>query len=124
MATKRNKDRNALLDKVLIDGNLEYDYLSGPKIDFDDFGEEQQFRVTERYVGRLDLLSYRIYGTVSLWWLIALRNDIVLPDEDMFVGQIVVIPSSSQYFDFFNKNSVVEEEIDAVFTKRELDVDA
>lgn len=42
--------------------------------------------------GKPDLLSYRLYGTTSLWWLILTYNGILKPSK-LTVGTLVKYPS-------------------------------
>lgn len=39
----------------------------------------QDVSVTNRYQNRLDNLSYDLYGTTDLWWIIGIINDITDP---------------------------------------------
>lgn len=41
--------------------------------------------------GRLDLISYKIYGTVDYWWVIAIANDIYFP-LDVKAGDVLLLP--------------------------------
>lgn len=124
MGSRRNTNRNSLRSAVLVDGNLEYDILSGERYDFTDAeAKEVSIRLTERYVGRLDLLSYNVYGTVDMWWLIAERNDIEFPIDEMYVGQILIVPSVGDYYQFFNRISTLPAELDIVFDKKGLILD-
>lgn len=45
----------------------------------------------ERY--RPDLIAYRVYGNPSLFWAIAIRNNILLPMRDMENGQSLICPN-------------------------------
>ncbi len=40
-------------------------------------------KVSPGEVGRLDLVSHRVYGIDSLWWILAYANDIVDPFEEV-----------------------------------------
>ena len=46
--------------------------------------------VSER--DRLDTLAQNNYGEELLWWVIAVRNDFVLPDLDLKIGATIIIP--------------------------------
>jgi hypothetical protein len=48
-------------------------------------------------IGFLDLLASRYYGAgmESMWWVIAYVNAIIDPDLEMFVGQVLLIPSQT-----------------------------
>lgn len=50
-------------------------------------------RVTARYRYRPDLLAYDVYGDVSLFWVIAVRNGILFPLRDMEVGKVLFAPA-------------------------------
>lgn len=41
---------------------------------------------------RPDLISYRVYGNVTLFWAIAVRNAILLPMKDITTGMTLVCP--------------------------------
>jgi hypothetical protein len=47
---------------------------------------------------RIDLISYRFYGTEALWWIIALANEMELVPNDLYEGQELVIPSGRRVF--------------------------
>lgn len=54
--------------------------------------EDLLIEIDQRYLGRLDLLSYDVYGDSDLWWIIALANDIVLIPTDVRLGMTVRVP--------------------------------
>jgi len=92
MAKINMSNRLTLFSKELIDSNLELDYLSNMEIDFSTFKtQEFQFTVHIGVIGRPDLLSYQVYNNVNFWWLIALRNDILDPFDDLSVGDTLFI---------------------------------
>ena len=41
---------------------------------------------------RLDRISQQYYGNVSMWWVIAARNDLDLPDVQIIPGRKIIIP--------------------------------
>jgi len=45
-------------------------------------------------IGRMDLLAHKFYGDSTLWWVIAYYSGVKNPLTDMYVGQVLVIPSS------------------------------
>jgi|SRR6056300_1033944 len=47
---------------------------------------------------RIDLLANRFYGSVDLWWVIAIANDLELVPNDLYEGQELIIPSSRRVF--------------------------
>lgn len=60
--------------------------------------EEALVRMTEvrpGEAGALDLISYRVYGTDRLWWVIGFANDIVDPFDEVVVGLELKYPTFS-----------------------------
>lgn len=105
----------------LIDNNKELDYLDTTVHEF--YPEKTiLWRVPAWAENRLDLVSYAHYRTVALWWLIALVNDIENPYEDVVVGLELQIPNISEYYRFFNANSVLDEIEDEGFDTRKIEV--
>lgn len=41
---------------------------------------------------RLDKIAQQYYGNVGLWWVVAARNDLDLPDIQMIPGRKIIIP--------------------------------
>ena len=61
----------------------------------------QKYSVEMKYAFRPDLLSYRYYRTPLLGWYICAANDIVDPfdpDEGLYPGRQIVIPSLDRVF--------------------------
>lgn len=48
--------------------------------------------IDDKYLGRLDLLSYDYYQTAELWWIIALANNLENLPADMYLGMKIRIP--------------------------------
>lgn len=76
----------------------DYAWGSWEPIDFEEDNSDDTFKVKEVHLGRLDLVSYEVYNTPDLWWVIAHVNDILnqfTDDEDaggMWAGQLLRIP--------------------------------
>lgn len=117
--TRNIKNRLSLFKKEIINNNQELDYLSETLIDFAAFpSQEFVFLVRQEHIGRIDLISYETYGSADLWWLVAQRNQIIDPLTELYMGQEILIPSLSDYYNFFNLEIKVEEETDLIFDKR------
>ena len=56
--------------------------------------------------GRLDLLAYKLYQDPSYWWAIALVNNIGNQLTDMYVGQVLTLPSQASLFLALSENAV------------------
>lgn len=53
----------------------------------------QTFIVTGEYEGRIDLISFKFFGTTENDWLIEVVNAIKDPIKDVVSGRILYIPS-------------------------------
>jgi len=63
--------------------------------DIPDYVEgETKFRVTERYLNRIDLISWESYGTPELFWVILAVNNIVNPFEIEENSFLRILPKS------------------------------
>lgn len=59
---------------------------------------DQNYVVTDKDIGRLDLISFDFYGTPNLWWVIAHVNNIIDPIVDMETGTSLAIPDQARIF--------------------------
>jgi hypothetical protein len=48
--------------------------------------------VTPEEINRPDLIAHRVYGNSSLFWVLAIRNNLLLPFRDITAGQSLVCP--------------------------------
>lgn len=89
-------NRYALTPTIIEDDkNIVYDVFVKPEI-----GESSAdiYHVVENsQEGRLDVLAQKYYNNPSLWWMIAIANDIVDPFV-LVSGTTVRIPSISTYY--------------------------
>lgn len=116
---KNLKNRTLLFSETEIDNNLEFDIIDKINIDYDAFPTlETTIVVRQHHLTRIDLLSYDVYGSSYYWWLIADRNDIIDAGTELYTGQILQVPSLTDYFDFYNKNIKVKTKQESVFSVR------
>lgn len=66
--------------------------------------DARRHRVHQHEIGMLDALAVRYYGPTqeSLWWAIALANAILDPEE-MYAGQVLLIPPRSAILSFISR---------------------
>lgn len=57
----------------------------------------QYYEVESEDVGRLDLVSYKVYGYEYYFWVIAAFNNIMDPFNGFSVGQTLKIPNLHSY---------------------------
>lgn len=87
---------------------LEFGLLT-PLEDFLFLGTEiRTHKVASGDIGFLDRISVRFYGAgfEDFWWVIAYANGIADPDEEMFVGQSLVIPPRERITAFLARKPV------------------
>ncbi len=86
-------------------GNTEtLDFLSFQWTRFSDFLQNYPVvyhRVQEVDIGRLDNIAYQYYEQTEAWWIIMLANNMSDIFNDMYVGQLLIIPSISQIESFY-----------------------
>ena len=99
------ENRRYLYHKATVDGNTELDYIRTPLPNMS-LSLREKFRVTSQYVGRIDLISYKMFNTFNLGWLILEYNDILDPYDEIVVGTVLNIPNIDEYYSFFNQNSI------------------
>lgn len=113
------KERTLLFSETIVDENLEHDILDRVNINYESFPSlETTAVIKQHHINRIDLLSYEVYGSPYYWWLIADRNNILDVNSELYVGQILKIPSLTDYFDFYNKSIKVKPKQETVFDKR------
>jgi len=56
---------------------------------------DRLYTIESRYANRPDLLAHKLYGSVNLWWVFALRNPDLLVDplEDFTSGLSIFLPT-------------------------------
>ena len=55
--------------------------------------DDEEFLVTTEYVGRPDLIAYKMWGKASLAWLVLQYNNIVDPSEELVADTLLILPS-------------------------------
>ena len=61
------------LEKVIVDGNVEYDFLSWS----DTNNGHQTITVTQQYISRADLLANDVYGDIEDYWILPYYNGLL-----------------------------------------------
>lgn len=79
-----------------------YDSVSGGLVRFygpfemPDFSGSEQDEIVESVNDvniRLDTMANRYYGDAALWWVIAARNNLDVPDAMIYKGMVLKVPS-------------------------------
>ena len=104
-------DRTKFYQQTRIDGVPELDFLYNSLSYIDKTLEYpvSMYRLTSRDIMRPDLISYRAYGTVSLWWVILAFNDIENPLTDLEPGMLIELPHKMDIYNFQRKFRIRKE---------------
>ena len=98
--------REFLYEIAETEETIELDYLSSA-IGSMQLRTIEIFTVTAATENRIDLISFKYYGTYNLGWLIAFHNDMIDPVNETVAGKRINIPSLDDYYRFYNRNSRV-----------------
>jgi hypothetical protein len=91
---------------VAVDGVQELDFLNNTLAGFKMQYPISFYQVTGADLMRPDMISYKNYGTVNYWWIILFINGIADPFYDMHVGDILIIPSLVDLYNFYKSQSI------------------
>jgi len=64
-----------------------------PTVAFADVEGNELTVVIEDRSQRLDTLAQTYYADPALWWVIAARNELDLPDQDLYPGMTLYVPT-------------------------------
>lgn len=90
----------------LVDNTEELDYLYNSLSNFKTDYPVSFYRVTDTDLQRPDLISYSFYNTVDYWWIICYLNNIHNPLTELFLGQVLALPSIMDIYEFNKKYRV------------------
>lgn len=97
------QQRLSFYSKVEIDQDLEVDLLD-TQLPFYKVKQEKIYVVKGHNVGKPSLISYDIFGTTELGWLIMHVNDIMDPYEELYLGKELIVPQLKEYYNFYSNN--------------------
>ena len=96
-------NRNLLFQSYRVNGVEELDFLHNSLAGFQEKRPVLFYRVKEQDKLRPDNISSKFYGSPVYWWVIMLVNDISDVKEELYVGQLLRIPSILDIYDFFKR---------------------
>lgn len=99
-------DRTSFYNIVRNDEIDEYDYLYNNLTKFKMNYSVSYYRVETSDLMRPDLISYKIYGTITYWWLLMMINEIQNPLKDLEVGMLLQVPNILDIYEFQKKWSL------------------
>lgn len=62
-----------------------------------------EFSVTSQLENTPAMISFIFYGTHQYWWFICWFNGIVMPTEEIKIGQIIKIPDQTQMENYLKR---------------------
>lgn len=65
--------------------------VSRPEISLPE-GSYTRYTVSESDIGRIDIIAWRHYNDVSMWWVIAYYNGIANPLTQLVPGAVLLVP--------------------------------
>ena len=89
-------DRAQYYSKAKPHDTEELDLLSFDWLKFKDFISDKEVAVRivrQDEVSNLPLISYRIYGSTHMWWIIAMASDVIDPFSEVTVGKELIVPA-------------------------------
>lgn len=90
-------------DKIL--GVREADLLTNTIKDYKFENLYNSYSVTETDIQRPDLISQKIYGNQSYWWVLMKINNIHDVWNDLYVGLVLKYPTIEEMDRFYNFNA-------------------
>lgn len=93
-------DRTKFFNVVTVNGISELDFLDNTLINFQITRPTLYYRVREVDLHAPDLISFKAYGQEQYWWVICLVNNVLDTGEDLFIGQVLMIPDILDIYDF------------------------
>ena len=89
-------DRAQYYSKVKPLNTEELDLLSFDWLKFKEFIEDKEVTVRtvrQDEIYNLPLISYRVYGSTHMWWIIAMASDVIDPFSEVTIGKELIVPA-------------------------------
>lgn len=91
-------------------GKAQYklDYLNAGYLKIKQVQTYTIFIVTSDMMSHPDLIAYKFYESVDLWWVVCLYNDIIDPVTELYPGRSLKIPDISELNQLINPSGVAQ----------------
>ena len=96
LKTSKMKNYNIIFDRQV--EQYRAGFYSSKFKDYKPTNKDTIFTVPIQYKHRLDLISYKFYGTAQWDWIIEDANNIKDPIKDIIVGKKLIIPDASKVY--------------------------
>ena len=96
------KTRSDFYNTIVVNGIKEKD-INDSKWDlFEVKRSVSYYKITPNDIGRLDLVSLKVYGNINFWWIITRMNENILDWwNDVSIGDIITVPHKQDIMDFY-----------------------
>ena len=61
------------------------------------------YRIKEDDVGRPDVISLKLYGTIDFWWLLMKFNRVDDVWNELYIGQVIKVPDVRDFTQYVNR---------------------
>ena len=95
--------RTNFTEEVVVDGILEQDLGDNNWDLFEVKRPMTFFTLSRSYIGRPDLLSIKLYGKQTYWWILAKANNIDDFWNDINVGEVIDVPDIRDIEDWYSE---------------------
>jgi len=102
MASNNKYRRSNFMTEEEVDGVLEQDLVKNNWELFEIKRPQTFFTLTRSYIQRPDLLSLKLYGKMSYWWIIAKHNQIDDWWNDIEVTDVIEVPNIRDIEDWYS----------------------
>ena len=96
-------ERTDFYNQVVVEGKSEHDFLNNSLSKFKMNYAPSYYRISQSDILRPDLISYRIYGSVTYFWIILFVNNIQNPFTGLVIGNLLTIPDMTDIFEFYQQ---------------------
>jgi len=87
-----------------VDAIQEKDLITNITDVFDNQTDYVFYKVKEFDLLRPDLIALRLYGSITYWWILMKANNIEDIWNDLYTGQVLVVPPISDIERFYDRN--------------------
>lgn len=95
--------RTNFMEETEVEGIVEFDLVKNNWELFEIKRPMTFFTISRSYIQRPDLLSLKLYGKMSYWWILAKYNKIDDWWNDIEVEDIIEVPNIRDIEDFYAK---------------------
>lgn len=93
-------------EKTIVDNINQLDFLDTQLNDFIVKNPIGYYTVTQSDIGRIDRISYALYGNSAFWWVLCLHNNISDPFSELSIGQVLEVPNIEDIYELYRSKKL------------------